>query len=149
MRKLLYLFIPFLYLAAAVLEAETPTTPTTKGTAMKISIRVGGTSLTATIADNPTARDFVSLLPMTLTLQDYAGREKISELPRNLSMDGAPRGIDPSKGDITYYAPWANLALFYNDFGYSSGLTLLGKIESDIEALRVGGSVRATFELIE
>jgi hypothetical protein len=31
-------------------------------------------------------------------------------------------------GDITYYAPWGNLAIFYRDFGYSPGLVRLGHI---------------------
>lgn len=67
--------------------------------------------LTATLVDNATTRDFVSLLPLTLTLRDYAGTEKVSDLPSRLSTDGAPPGIDPTVGDITYYAPWGNLAI--------------------------------------
>jgi len=38
-------------------------------------------------------------------------------------------------GDITYYAPWGNLAIFYRDFDYSRGLVRLGRIDSGIEAL--------------
>lgn len=41
-------------------------------------------------------------LPLTLTLKDYAGTEKISDLPKRLSTEGAPSGSDPSVGDITY-----------------------------------------------
>jgi hypothetical protein len=51
-------------------------------------------------------------------------------------------------GDITYYAPWGNLAIFYRDFGYSSGLVSLGRIESGIEALSAPGAVQTTIELI-
>ena len=65
------------------------------------------------------------MLPLTLTLKDYAGTEKISDLPRKLSTQGAPSGSDPSVGDITLYAPWGNLAIFYRDFGYASGLIIL------------------------
>src|SRR4051794_30854816 len=36
--------------------------------AMKISIKVEGKVMTATLADSATARDFASLLPMTVTL---------------------------------------------------------------------------------
>ena len=50
-------------------------------------------------------------------------------------------------GDITYYAPWGNLAIFYKDFGYSRGLVILGKIDSGLEALIVPGSLRVTIEL--
>lgn len=102
---------------------------------MKIRMDVEGTAITATLVDNVTSRDFVSLLPLSLTLTDYAGTEKISDLPRRLSTEGAPAGSDPSVGDIAYYAPWGNLAIFYRDFGYSSGLVQLGKIVSGVEAL--------------
>jgi hypothetical protein len=114
---------------------------------MKIRIDVEGRVITATLIDTPTARDFISLLPLTLTLKDYAATEKISDLPRRLSIEGAPAGIDPSIGDITYYSPWGNLALFYKDFGYSGGLVKLGKIDSGVEALTVPGPLRVMIEL--
>lgn len=70
---------------------------------MKIQMELEGKSITATLDDNATARDFVSLLPLTLTLRDYEATEEISDLP--LSTEGAPAGSDPSVGDLTYYAP--------------------------------------------
>ena len=60
----------------------------------------------------------------------------------------APAGVDPSVGDIAYYAPWGNLAIFYKDFGYSRGLIGLGRIDSGIEALRVPGSLKVTIERV-
>ena len=120
-----------------------------QGDSMKIRLKVGDTVLTATLIDSATTRDFISLLPLTLTLKDYAETEKISDLPKRLSTESAPSGSDPSVGDITYYAPWGNLAIFYRDFGYSSGLVILGKIDSGIKALNVLGSVKVTIELIK
>jgi hypothetical protein len=79
----------------------------------------------------------------------YFQTRLISYLPNKLSTEDAPSGSDPSVGDIAYYAPWGNLAIFYRDFGYSSGLVILGKIDRGIEALQVPGSVRATIERIE
>lgn len=102
----------------------------------------------ATMENNQAAKDFVALLPLTLTLEDYARTEKISNLPRRLSTEDAPPGSDPAVGDIAYYAPWGNLAVFYRDFGYSNGLVILGKIDSGIEALNVPGSVEVTMERI-
>jgi hypothetical protein len=116
---------------------------------MKIRITVEGTELSATLIDNKTTQDFISLLPLTLTLEDYGNTEKVSDLPKRLSTDGAPAGIDPSIGDITYYAPWGNLAIFINDFGYSSGLVLLGKFDGDMTDLNVSGPIGMTIELIE
>ena len=114
---------------------------------MRIDIDVEGTTITATLDDSPAARDFASLLPLTLTLEDYNSTEKIGYLPRRLAIEGAPAGIDPSPGDLTYYAPWGNLAIFYKDFGYSRGLVRLGAILSGGEALDVPGSVKVTIRL--
>jgi hypothetical protein len=116
---------------------------------MKIRMDVEGMAITATLVDNATSRDFVSLLPLTLTLKDHAATEKISDLPRRLSTEGAPPGSDPSIGDIAYYAPWGNLAVFYKDFGHSNGLIKLGTIDSGIEVLNRPGPLRVTIELVE
>jgi hypothetical protein len=114
---------------------------------MKIRITIEGTPITATLTDNATLRDFASLLPLTLTLKDYASTEKISDLPKRLSTEGAPAGVDPSAGDIAYYAPWGNLAIFHKAFDYSAGLIKLGTIDSGIEAFRRAGSFEVTIEV--
>jgi hypothetical protein len=115
---------------------------------MKIRFKLADRVITATLSDSKTARDFISLLPLTLTLSDYAKTEKISDLPRKLTTNDAPSGSDPSVGDIAYYAPWGNLALFYKDSGYAGGLIVLGKIDSGMEAFNVPGPVKATVELV-
>jgi hypothetical protein len=94
---------------------------------MKIHVELDGIRMIATLDDNATSRDFVSLLPLTLTLDDYNGTEKISDLPKKLSTRGVPEGMTPVAGDIGYYAPWGNLAIFYKDFSYSRGL-MLGRV---------------------
>src|SRR5687767_7526358 len=66
---------------------------------MKIRFTIDGKELAnATLMGNATARDFLALLPITLTLEDHAGTEKISYLPRKLSTASAPAGSDPSVG---------------------------------------------------
>jgi hypothetical protein len=114
--------------------------------AMKIRLIVDGRTLTATLVDSPTTRDFLALLPITLTLKDYASTEKIAYLPRKLSEQGAPAGVDPAVGDFTYYAPWGNLALFYKDFGYAKGLIKLGTLDGGAKVFDVPGSVTVTIE---
>jgi len=125
---------------AQVTDAKTKT---------KIRMTINGKVATATLDDTAAARDFASLLPLTLTLTDYASTEKVSDLPRRLSQEGAPTGYDPSPGDITYYAPWGNLAIFYRDFSYSRGLIRLGAIDSGAEALDQSGSLETTIEIID
>lgn len=116
---------------------------------MKIRLKLQNTTLKATLDDNATARDFAALLPLTLTLKDYAETEKISDLPKKLSTEGAPASIAPVAGDITFYAPWGNLALFYKDGQDSRGLVKLGKIDSGIETLKRPGPLKVTIERIE
>ncbi|WP_322703312.1 cyclophilin-like fold protein [Nostoc sp. DedQUE04] len=116
---------------------------------MKINIKVKDKVVTATLIDSKTTQDFISLLPLTLTLEDYARTEKISDLPKKLSTEDASPGSDPAVGDIAYYAPWGNLAIYYRDFGYSNGLVILGKIDGGIEAFNVPGSVEVTIELVQ
>jgi hypothetical protein len=117
---------------------------------MKIRLGIEGTPFSATLDDTEAARDFASLLPLTLTLEDYAKTEKIAYLPRKLSTAGAPRGIEAHAGDVAYYAPWGNLALFHRDFEYSRGLVTLGRLDAAaIETLRRPGALRVTIERIE
>lgn len=117
---------------------------------MKLKITFGETELTAILYDNPTSRDLISMLPITTELEDYASNEKIFYPDRKLSSEGAPSGFDPSKGDITYYAPWGDVAIFYKNFSYSKGLISLGKIENNgIEQLKNAGNASVTFELID
>jgi hypothetical protein len=52
-------------------------------------------------------------------------------------------------GDIAYYAPWGNLAIFIKDFGYSRGLVKLGCIESGLDALQRRGGLCVRMELVK
>jgi hypothetical protein len=60
-----------------------------KGEAMKIRIAFNGETMTATLEDNSSARDFASMLPLDLTIDSYADNEKISYLPRKLTEEGS------------------------------------------------------------
>lgn len=113
---------------------------------MKIRMKLNGKIIIATLADNASAREFLALLPLSLTLKDYASTEKISDLPKKLTTQGARAGIAPNVGDITYYAPWGNLAIFYRDFGYAAGLVKLGHIDAGVEALSASGPLHVTIE---
>lgn len=115
----------------------------------RIRIQIGEESTTASLFDNPTTRDFIQLLPLKMELKDYAGTEKIFYLPKKLSTNEAPAGSRPSAGDITYYAPWGNLALFYKDFSYSPRLITLGKFDNNVELLRKPESMTISVEVIQ
>lgn len=78
-----------------------------------VRFSAGSTALQVTIdEDSPAVRVFVSTLPLTRTLEKFAGREKIAYLPRELAYEGSP-GSDPEDGDLIYYIPWGNLGFYY------------------------------------
>ncbi len=59
--------------ASSEIPSETPTELSSEqANRMKINIRIGNEVVTATLIDSKTTQDFISLLPLTLTLEDYA-----------------------------------------------------------------------------
>lgn len=118
------------------------------GTAVRI--RVHGDVLPAALRDNAASRSLLDQLPLSVTLADYAGQEKVAELPRPLSTAGMPPGDSAEPLDIGYYAPGDVLVLYYARVGYFRGITRIGTIDSSVEALRAipDGSV-ATIEVAD
>jgi len=116
---------------------------------MKIRLTIGGQAFGATLQDSAASRDFLSLLPLSLSLQDYASTEKIADLPRKLSTEGAPAGTAAAAGDLAYYAPWGNLAIFYKPHGHASGLLKLGSMDAGAAPFDVRGPVDVTIEAVD
>jgi hypothetical protein len=119
-----------------------------KKDSMKIKISFGQKTAFGVLYDNPAAKEFALMLPLTLQLEDYNATEKISTLPKKLDTRKEAAGYKPSAGDLTYYAPWGNLALFYKGFGYSTGLIALGKLTHGIEYFQATGLVTVRIETL-
>ncbi|WP_225993016.1 cyclophilin-like fold protein [Actinomadura rudentiformis] len=103
---------------------------------MDIRVTLDGQPVNATLNGSPAARDLASLLPLTLDLEDFHGTERIGYPPRKLTTDGAPAPAAAKAGDIAYFAPWGNLALFYKDGpSASADLLILGHIDADTAQL--------------
>lgn len=119
--------------------------------AMKMRLQVGDHVVTASLIDSETTRDFVSLLPLTLTMNDLFGREKFAQLPRPIS-DGGKRMLTYEVGQVIYWSPGSDVAIFYRHDGQSlpfPGIIVIGKIDSGVEVLNVPGSVSVTIELLK
>ena len=119
-----------------------------KGT-VKITIRVNGKTVSATVLDNLTARDFVFLLPLNLSLSDLFGREKQGSLPRALSEKG-PRTQGYEVGDIGYWSPGHDIAVYYHKDGElipSPGIIPIARIDAGAEVFKVAGSVDVAIEI--
>lgn len=106
------------------------------------------TSVDVTIGeDSPGVRDFLSMLPLELTVEEFAGAEKIAYLPRELNYAGSP-GSDPVDGDLIYYTSWGNLGFYYDatGIGYSDATLHIGTYTATEEQLSMleGGQVTIT-----
>ena len=111
-----------------------------EGTIMRIRMEFVDHSFTATLEDNPSARDLVSMLPLNeLKIGDYGNNEKISYLPRKLTERGSSRFDNEAPGDLCYYAPWGNLVFYYAKYGWSHGLIRLGRIDGSFAPLLTRG----------
>lgn len=132
--------------AASFIPAGNAAYSQTPQTNMKVTFTLNGTPIVAVLEDNATTRDFLALLPLKVKLEDFAATEKIAYLPSKLSTRGAPSAINPKAGDVTYYAPWGNLALFQKDFRRSPDLVKLGRIVEGFSAIQVAGTSEITIE---
>ena len=100
----------------------------------RIKLTVNGNEeVFVNLEDNQASQDFLEMLPLTLTFEDFNSTEKIATLPNELSTEGQPSGYTPKTGDFAYYAPWENISVFYKDFRNSNSLYKLGTIESGTE----------------
>ena len=116
--------------------------------AMKVNIKVNHQTVTATMEDNAATKDFLSRLPLEVTLNDFNNTtEKIFYPEPALNIDGVTRGCAPTPGDITIYVPWGNVAIFCKSWSHSNDLIKIGHIDGEgIKILSVGGDVKVRFE---
>jgi hypothetical protein len=123
-----------------------------EGPGTKIRLKVGDSVATATLMDNETAQDFASLLPVSLDMHDLFGREKPGRLPRALT-DSDDHQLSYEVGDVSYWPPAHDLAIFYADDGKSipsPGLIPLGRIDSGLDLIAsAGDAFRMTIERID
>lgn len=115
---------------------------------MRICVTFAGQTLTIALADNPSARDLLTLLPLDMKISDYSTNEKIAYLPRKLTEEGSGRFHNEASGDFAYYAPWGNLVFYFAPYRYSSGLIRLGRIEGSSEPLKTRGEFPLRIERI-
>jgi hypothetical protein len=86
MRRILLALALATALSHAACGADNTTTDS-----MKIRLQVEDRVITATLIDSKTTQDFISLLPLTLTMNDLFRREKYGHLARAISTEGNGR----------------------------------------------------------
>lgn len=96
---------------------------------MRIRVTIGQTALDATLLDNATARDFASLLPLTIHTKDLHGKEKYGPLRRPLAA-GSGQSTH-AVGDFGFWSPGTEIAVYYRDGGSipGPGIVMIGRID--------------------
>ena len=112
-----------------------------------LKIQIGDTVLTASFADNPSAEALQDLLaegPVTITVQNYGGFEKVGTLPQSLPRNDEQMTAQP--GDIMLYQG-NSIVLFHGTNTWS--YTRLGTIEEtgDVEFSEVLGGTDTSMTL--
>ena len=115
---------------------------TTNPTGSKMKIKIGTSTFTATLFDNPTATAFKALLPLTLNMRDLNSNEKFFDFSNGLPTNAANPGTIQT-GDLMLYGN-KTLVLFYKSFPTSYSYTRIGRID-DIAGLTAAlGAVNVT-----
>lgn len=86
-----------------------------------IEMTVGEKSYAVELLENDAARDLMRRLPLEVTFENFGAVERIAYLKKALNLGSAPRETTPAAGDLTYYIPWGNLAVFTGPFRHLSG----------------------------
>ena len=113
----------------------------------KITIRIRDKAFAATLSDNATATAFKKLLPLSVTMTELNGNEKLFRLPGTMPAQAStPSAIQT--GDLMLYGA-STLVLFYKSFPTTYSYTTIGRIDNPagLEAAVGSGSVAVTFEL--
>ena len=106
---------------------------------MQIRIAFGPETFTATLFDNASSRELAAMLPLDLTIADFAHNEKLAYLPRKLAELVRGPVPDPGPGDLCYYVPWGNLAFFHGGYESTRDLVRLGRLDGDVTPLLTRG----------
>lgn len=96
---------------------------------MQIRVQSDTQTIVFELNDSPAAQSFYEQLPLSISVEDYAGSEKLFYPPEGLDVSDTPLAEGPA-GTLAYYEPWGNVAMFYGDCSGASGLYELGQAVS-------------------
>ncbi len=117
----------------------------------RVRFSVNDAEIIVRIADNPTSRDFLSMLPLTMSFRDFNAMEKVGDLPRKPTTEGSV-STTPANGDLIHFVPWGNLGFFYDaarrDTSFDRLVFPIGTVESGFDRLSELESGPVRVELI-
>lgn len=127
---------------SAVIRKGEPLT-TQKEEAMRIIVKANGNTIIYELNDSQASKDLYAQLPLEIDVEDYGGKEIIYYPPQKLGTSNTPLVESARSGTLAYYAPWADVVMFYDRFGSASGLYELGQAIQGEEHIRsLAGTVK-------
>ena len=116
---------------------------------MKMNVQIGDYNFMVTLEENEAVKELVDMMnegPVTISMSDYSGFEKVGSLGRSLTRNDSQ--TTTKAGDIVLYNG-NNIVMFYGSNSWS--YTRIGKIDdlSDWETALGSGSITVVFTLAE
>lgn len=92
--------------------------------------------ITFQLNDSKAAKDLYKQLPLTLDVQNYGNNEKIFYPPEALDVSDTPKA-GGEVGTLAYYAPWADVVMFFKSYSPNNSLYELGQVLSGSEQIQL------------
>ncbi|MEI0611940.1 cyclophilin-like fold protein [Brachyspira pilosicoli] len=123
--KILLSFLIFIMTACNSIYGDSATMNTLNN---YVNLRINNKEYKLILYDNDTARDFLKMLPLTITMNDLNSNEKYYNLSSTLTTKSERVG-SIKRGDFMLYGNNC-LVLFYESFSTSYSYTKIGYIEN-------------------
>ena len=140
--KILLSFLIFIITACNSIYGDSATMNTLNN---YVNLRINNKEYKLILYDNDTSRDFLRMLPLTITMNDLNSNEKYYNLSKSLTTKSERAG-SIKRGDFMLYGNNC-LVLFYESFSTSYSYTRIGYIENT-DGLKDSlgrGSIEITF----
>ncbi len=95
---------------------------------VSIKATIGGSEFAIDLVDSPSSRDFLAMLPLSLTMEELNGNEKYAYLDSPIAADPYSPGTIEA-GDFMLYGT-SCLVIFYDTFMTGYAYTRLGRFSS-------------------
>jgi hypothetical protein len=121
--------------------------------AVNITLTVDNIVITAMLYDNPTTKDLLAKLPLTVSLSRFNGQDYCGG---NLTLRYEAKDIQDGyhDGELAYWIPGKNFVMFFDNEELSLGeahqLVIIGKVTVDLEVVKLlPNSIRLTISRIQ
>lgn len=115
-----------------------------QGESMTIHVESNGKTTVFELNDSSASKELYAQLPLSIEVENFSHNEKIFYPPKKLSTNNTPNA-NAKNGTLAYYAPWADVVMFFKDFGSAGGLYELGEAISGIEHISsMSGTIKVS-----